>query len=67
MSTACLRFRPVASMFFGFGSHAGEQSRTIGLAAAPGQNPRWACHRGLDLLDECEWYEFWVLSVRYVV
>ena len=38
-----------------------------GLAAAPGQNPRWACHRGLDLLDECEGYEFWVLSVRYVV
>jgi hypothetical protein len=38
-----------------------------GLAAAPGQNPRWACHRGLDLLDVCEWYEFWVLSARYVV
>jgi hypothetical protein len=38
-----------------------------GLAAAPGQNRLWACRGGLDQLDVCEWCEFWVLSVRYVV
>jgi hypothetical protein len=58
MSTPAFAPVPLLRCFSGSEDMLVSNRALSGLAAAPGQNPRGACHRGLDLLDECEWYEF---------